>query len=729
VIDVEPLIIEKLDGLVPAPGLSGLDWSDVERRAGLGRPRRRLLLTSVALFGLLFLAVGFTRSLGGFGGWLTGEPGKPASTAQQRAFERSIRSWQGFPHGTTLRQLAQTTVGGTTYSLAGFRGAGSLCLRLVALGAQSTNELACLPLLQLRANSAPALVVAADYGVGEARQAPGQPLPIYGITPGALVTLGIVADGVQKVEIAYSNGKKAHAVVAGDSFIAVVDRPSAGDHLTHVWALAGSNRVAVPFVLQPTPFQWPAATAPQLVAHGPSQLQRVIHGGTISWLAHRQPIGVPVPKTVHDIVGTSKTVVYAREITPNPSAPERMVVSILPNHDIRSGHRFGGKYQVCVEVIGGRYRGGGCWPTEQLFSTAPFSESVSTDTGSQYATVAGLLSDDVARMTLYLGNGQTEAVPVHDNGYLIEAPMIDYPLRLVAYDNRGLVIGIVTLQGNTPRPNGAAQPPQPVANAHWHHLITTSAGEVFAAPATDGGTCYEVAYPGGGGGVSCPAKPRPDSVNFGAFGSPKQGLTLELQAGSNIAAVVILYKNGQRQTVTLIDGIALAKIPTGALTNTPFKSIASLTGLDAHGHIVSTQNVVPLIGGSGAIAKLTTSAITIGDTVCRITSGSPALAGYAAGANVQYLCDRGILTLIGRTKPGRNWNARTVLIRGPILRLTAHAITLIDTALAGPAGPASRRTCKITSPSPPTSNYRVGEQVQLYCAGGELTGINRTTPR
>ena len=727
-IDVEPLIIEKLDRLVPAPGTAGLDWRDVKHRAGVMRPRRRRVLTAVVLLALLFVAVGFTRSLGGFGGWLNGEPGKPASTAQQRAFARSIRSWAGFPQATTLRQLAATTVDGARYTLDGFRGAGSLCLRLLVSGGQSADELSCPPLSQLRASSAPALVVAADYGVGEGKKQPsGLPFPFYGFTPAALVTVGIVADGVQKVEVAYSDGTTAEAVVSGDTFVAVADRPAASDHLTHVWAIAGGNRVSVPFVLQPTPFEWPAATAPQLSAHGPSQVQRVIHGGTISWLAHRQPIGVPVPNNVHGI-GTSKTALYAREITPNPSAPERMVVTIVPNHDIRSGHHFGGPYQVCLDVIGGRYRGGGCWPTEQLFSTAPFSEGINTESGSQYATVAGLASDDVARITLYLGSGQTEAVPLNDNAYLIEAPIIDYPLRLVAYDNHGLVIGIITLQGNTPRPKGAPQPPQPVANAKWRHLFTNSAGAVLTAPSTNGGTCYAIAQPGGGGGISCQRKLTADELHFGAFWSPKQGATLDVRSGSAIAEVIIQYKNGHRQTVKPTDGIALAKIPTADTSSTIFHGVVALTGLDASGHMVKTVNLFSLIGGAGAITKLTPTQITIGSAQCRITSASPPLTGYTARVKVEYLCHQGVLTLIGRAKPGRNWNSRTVLIRGPIVALNTNAITVKDPIPSGPNNSAPKQTCKISPDSPSTNGYHIGKQVQLYCAGGELTGINRTTP-
>ncbi len=93
---------------------------------------------------------------------------------------------------------------------------------------------------------------------------------------------------------------------------------------------------------------------------------------------------------------------------------------------------------------------------------------------------------------LYLGDGpdgrrRTRRLA----GYLLEAPLVDYPLRLVAYDHHGLVIGVVTLKGDT-RPVGIKPPPVPVANAHWRVVVSNSAGKAYVAPSTSGGTCYAV---------------------------------------------------------------------------------------------------------------------------------------------------------------------------------------------------------------------------------------------
>ena len=133
--------------------------------------------------------------------------------------------------------------------------------------------------------------------------------------------------------------------------------------VTHVWAIADGKRVAIPFALPSIPLSGNVPTAPVLTPHGPTAVQRAAHGGTISWLMRRLPVGTPVVKNVHHLFEPSGArVIYEREIAPDPAAPERMVVSLVETGP--------GERQVCVNVVGGRYGGGSnCWPSDQLFST------------------------------------------------------------------------------------------------------------------------------------------------------------------------------------------------------------------------------------------------------------------------------------------------------------------------------------------------------------------------
>jgi hypothetical protein len=432
-IDVEPLIVSGLDRLVPLPSGERANWEEVLVSAGVRRSPRAtrsrivLVVAALAAAGAVMVATPVGAALGHgfdtFSTWLTGAPGKPSSQAEQRAFDRATRSWAGFPQGTKLRRLVQTEAGGATFTLSGFRGAGSLCLRLSVSGSVSARTLTCPPLSALRGSRQPALVVAANYGVGSTPQAANGPF-LFAV-PKFAVTFGVIADGVQRVELVRSDGTTAHTVVNGNTFMAV-DRSASP--VTQAWATAGSRRVALSLTTSPAPFGFPQTTGPQLTARGPATVQRVVHGGAIRWLARRQPRGTSVPPSVHHIVGVLPDVIFHREITPNASAPERMVVSVRPSRTAYFGGRLRNKLQVCAEVVGGRFGGGGgCWPAGRLFSTAPFSLGVLTQPGGQTVAIAGLASDDVAKLSLYLATGRRVGVPLHDNGYITSAVKADYP--------------------------------------------------------------------------------------------------------------------------------------------------------------------------------------------------------------------------------------------------------------------------------------------------------------
>jgi hypothetical protein len=357
-------------------------------------------------------------------------------------------------------------------------------------------------------------------------------------------------------------------------------------------------------------------------------VQRTLEGGTIDWLIHRQPVGVPVPKTVHDVFPNAP-LLFARELAPDPSAPERIVVGLLKTQRPSPGVLVGD--QVCEAVIGGRYASlgstSGCWYANQVFSTAPglsgeqtttvttsghvpFNWIVTNQQGSvQYVTISGLASDTVARLRLYLGTGQEEPVALNHNGYIVEAPSVDYPLRLVAYDHQGQIIGIATFPG---QPAPAAHAPTEAAAPHqrWQLVIANNAGEISAVPSTSGGTCYAVQYRKGGGWSACERPLAPDALLLNGGG---REFVADTQSGPAITRIVLQYRNGRTKTLSPRDGATLTLIPAGDRPPiAPGKpdslltqAIIAITGLDAQGHIVAHQSFLPrLIRGSGTIHKL-----------------------------------------------------------------------------------------------------------------------------
>jgi hypothetical protein len=733
VIDVEPLIISGLDRLVPLPSGERANWQDVLASAGVKpRPhvtRNRLVLVVAALAaaGAIVAATPVGAALGHgfdtFSTWLNGAPGKPSSQIEQRAFDRATRSWAGFPQGTKLRRLVQTTTGGATFTLYGFRGAGSLCLRLVVTGNVSARTLACPPLSVLRGSQQPALVVGADYGVGSTRQTSNGPFTFA--TPKFMVTFGVVADGVQRVELARSNGTTAQSIVNGDTFLAV---DSTASPIIHAWATAGSRRVSLSLTVSPVPFGFSQTTGPQLTAHGPATVQRLVHGGAIRWLARREPRGTAVPPTVHHIAGVLPDVIFHREITPDRSAPERMVVSVRPAGNAYFGGRLRNKLQVCAEVVGGRLAGGGCWPAGRLFSTAPFSLGILTQPGGQTVTIAGLASDDVAKLTLYLATGRSVRVPVHDNGYLTSAVKADYPLRLVAYDSEGRIIGVKTLPVERRHGQGG---PLPVTNAHWRSVVKTNGGEVFVAASTSGGTCYAIRVDTVTSGPSCQPPPAATELQIG-YGWNRSNAEITGRAGSAVARVVVKLRNGKIRTLEPVKGYIFGALPLPSSAASNLNPVRSISAYAANGRVL-TPPTVSLAGGSGTIIRLTHTSIRIGSPraahTCRVTQQSPSLSGYALGTHVQYICSNGVLSLIGRSTPRKSatWANRTIWAKGPITRLNPSTITVHNT-LAPAGSPEAAITCARTKTSPRTDRYHLTDRVQVFCSHGNLTGINHDSP-
>ena len=124
-------IFDQLDGYTPEPDRRP-DWRDVVVRARKQRTHRLLVVLAAAVI-VLGSATAVTAALGGFDSWLVGEPGKPASNAEQERFAAANRSLDSFPKDTKLRELVQADVGGKHYELYGFRSGASLCLRLKAV--------------------------------------------------------------------------------------------------------------------------------------------------------------------------------------------------------------------------------------------------------------------------------------------------------------------------------------------------------------------------------------------------------------------------------------------------------------------------------------------------------------------------------------------------------------------------------------------------------------------
>lgn len=493
----EETIRSVLVGTVPLPAGAGRDWGDVLSRTAASKrtvhTRRLVYAVSLAAAIAVVLAVTplgamIARGFGDFSGWLSGSAGHPASSTAQRAFAQEKRrswvyrlSWPRFPKTPALRSLITVTRVGVHYELVGYRVGDSFCLRLVAsVAATSTHssDTSCAPRSDLVAGTTPVLPLNVDA-----------PIPVgserrwrYVFVKGASVTFGITSDGVAAVH-ARTQSRVLNGIVESDSFLIINPRAAAGERIRSITAGdAFGDEVAIPFF---DPVSHWKTRPPK----GPSRVERPVEHVRIGWIARREPRGVAVPlsrfRYRQQSLRDRKT--FARLLTPVQGGPEQVMVTLNRGGDL------------CVSLVLSRNLGTGCTPFKLLsaHSPGPLQWGESSD-GSQYATISGLADDDVARITLFLGTGERVAVPLKDNAFVIKASRMKFPVRVVAYDRDGRVIGIDAMADLRSRPENI----KPVKGATWRPLfhVRSPAGETSTlsvarssvARSTAGGLCWRV---------------------------------------------------------------------------------------------------------------------------------------------------------------------------------------------------------------------------------------------
>jgi hypothetical protein len=587
-IDVDQRLRDELDLLAPA--MPGPDWDAVLKLAGRGRRRSAVAVAIVvAVLSVVLVATplggAIVHGLGGFSAWLRGQPGTPASKEEQRAFdEANARSWLGFPAGTQLRRLATVTdpTTGASIDLLGFRSKSTLCLRVVVRGRVRGGALSCAPLDELREAGAPVRVVLVDRGFGT-----GTKTAWYGVfryhSSALQVTAGIAADGVRRVVVVDTSGR--HTVRAtSNAFLYVASKPEVGQRVRRIWAETDTSRIAVPFA--PAPFTGGGAAASSRRAPGPTRVDRKVRGGTIGWLDRHKPRGEPLdvlPSHSRGLI--ERHTVFGRVIAPDPARPLRVAVTL--SHS-RHGTRPTG---LCTWLImRGGGAGGGCAVRATVFARAPITSGIGLSSGSdQFATVAGLASDDVARIVAFLSGGQTMPVPLRDNVFVVDIARSRLPARLVAYDRKRRVIGFTQTFGDDSGPGSA----RGRARLLLQGVSPTGATAALSVGrSTDGGNCmylhlYESKHVQGTM-VSCAGRTW--------RGPPLQltGASAGFVAGrvrADVATMVVRFADGTQTTVAPTDGFVLYTIPRRHLVRG--HQVVAAVGRNAAGARIATQSLAP----------------------------------------------------------------------------------------------------------------------------------------
>jgi hypothetical protein len=487
--EFDPAVARALERYAPL-GDQGGDWQAQLKEARPARPKTRRAVAVGALLGTVLL-LGLATPLGGairqavsdFSDWVAGTPGTPVSAEEQRAFdEENARSWVGFPGSPKLRRLIRTEVDGVTYDLIGFRSGGALCIRVTATGEVEGTRLTCAPVGELRQDDVPVRVLLADWGVGRGDKQETIGFDVYH-SARAQVTAGIAADGVETVELVDDHGT--HRVPArSNAFLYVAERPEVAQRVTHVRAELEDGRVVgVPFTVSPS---GPTAGFGSGSGEpgGPTKVERVINNGSIGWIERREERGEVLDDAMRKRIGTFKRIDFGRVMAPDPGSAKRIVVAL---GEIEGVGAHPGVMGICSTLVTHGIVTGGCMPLGDMFPRAPFTFGYSVSgAGDQYATFAGLASDDVARLEIFTATGNRVDVPLRDNAFLRDVALARLPARVVAYDAQGRVIGIE----RTPRDEG----PQRIIPTPILELSATVPGvgtlELRANETREGGECW-----------------------------------------------------------------------------------------------------------------------------------------------------------------------------------------------------------------------------------------------
>ena len=452
-IDVETVIRGQLSKLDPLPAALSGDWDNVlsrvqwpaqTRRERLQLRPRRLALVFV-LAATLFTITSVATPLGatiehgfeGFSNWISGSPGTPVSPAAQQKFERQYeRRWNGFPKGTQLRELLRTEVAGMTFTLRGFRSGDSFCLLLTARGPDGGGDSSsCEPISVLQQAKAPALVIRADENFGQVGEPPH-------MTMRASATFGIASDGVKDVIVSTTTDSVGHALVGSNAFLFVADHPAFGASVNSVKAIAGDgSTVALPLVV------FPVGNRP---IRGPRGIERKVRGGTIGWLERHEKRGAAIPldsQPERDIRRIfAATVLFAREIQPDPADTTKFILALVkakgkaplpPPVNVPTP----GRKMICLgyyTALGGSFNS--CSYASDVFARGPIGR-LETGDGGQFASLDGFVSDDVHALDLYLTDGTIQKLEITDNIYTTTLLQALFPIRIVARDRQGAIIG------------------------------------------------------------------------------------------------------------------------------------------------------------------------------------------------------------------------------------------------------------------------------------------------
>jgi hypothetical protein len=553
-------IFDQLDGYTPELDRRP-DWRDVVVRARKQRTHRLLVVLAAAVI-VLGSATAVTAALGGFDSWLVGEPGKPASNAEQERFAAANRSLDSFPRDTKLRELVRAQAGGKQYELYGFRSGDSLCLRLKAVSLGRSIGPTCAPVSKVKHATAPVVVVVGNNGFQNRHG-----------RPSAAVSFGIAADGVSRVEVRAVDGVH-RAALGGNAYLWVDNNPNTGQHVSSVTAVrAGGSRITVP--LSGSWGFYATDAAPERPPRGPAHVEVKIPHPTVGWFLRNERRGVSLGEVRKGLPASTSLYTNGLEST--------RLVKPDPFSNVLVG--LTGRWCLIVYQRG---PSSSCTPGREFWSLGPLNVLLSGE-GDEFVRVSGVAADGVERVTVFLASGERQPAALKDNLFTSLVPAAEFPARIVAYNRHDRVVGVVTWRWQI----GGPVPTAAVRNLHAVMRLTGPNGATAIARVGHrirGYRCWRVDFSTGQSPGGC--LPRIGGPSLWVDGVQPAGRDLFVigHVFSPVTRVRFEFTNGDVINARAMAGLFVIAIPRDHLQ--PKRQLAFAVGYTTEGKRVQKLGFV-----------------------------------------------------------------------------------------------------------------------------------------
>jgi hypothetical protein len=429
--ELHPAVHSALETLAPSFENVPADWDDALRRGATesGTRTRAIIAIAIAVSALVVLAASpfgqavVSDTLTELGAWLDDEPGEPASSEEQRAFEAdNAASYASFPTGTRVGVLLRSDFQGEEYTLFGFRDREALCLRLTpnSTGGDRFTPAECVPQTELARLEAPIAVL---VGNGVVSSTDGRC---------ATAVYGLATNRVERVTIERPLTGSTTVAVGNNAFVSISEardcRSNAATSATAVFPSGQRSTTRIPgfpakFFGRPEPEELP----------GPAEVERRLTDGAVGWLERGEQ-----PGQAYDWPSQSDhTMLTSRVLHPDPAISFRLGVGFARGDADGDWYCLAHLWPLVkgpVSHMCGRadwVRGGiglsGAWPND-----------------TQFPLYVGLAADDVATLELYYESGGRRSIRLVDNAFAFQVPAFEH-VKLVARDHEGRVVKILVL--------------------------------------------------------------------------------------------------------------------------------------------------------------------------------------------------------------------------------------------------------------------------------------------